>query len=107
MNRSVCLPVLLLFQWQAIILEDLAIDGIDLTIRGQDPNETRYPVNCRAQTSLAFTQRLLRAFALGQIEHERNALVAALFEKRGANKHGNAAAVFPKILLFEGRNDPC
>src|SRR5215470_3082760 len=50
--------------------------------------------------------RLLRALALGQIEHECDALVAALFEKRGANKHWNAAAVFPNILLLEGWNDP-
>src|SRR5262249_26493919 len=45
--------------------------------------------------------RLFRALALGQIEHECNALVAALFEKRSTNKHWNAAAVFPNILLLE------
>src|SRR5262245_41420341 len=63
MNRSVCAPVLQLFQRPATIFEDLAIDSFDLTIRGQDPNQTRYPVNSRTQTSLAFTQRLLHAFA--------------------------------------------
>src|SRR5262249_4336257 len=30
---------------------------------------------------------LLRAFALGQVENERNALVATFFEQRAANQH--------------------
>ena len=38
----------------------------------EDRNLTRYSVNYRAQTSLAFTQRLLCPFALGQIEDERD-----------------------------------
>src|SRR5262249_34461305 len=79
----------------------------DLTIRCQDPNETRYTVNSRAQTSLAFTQRFLRPFAFGQIEDERKALITSFFNERGTNKHGDAAAVFSKIFLLEGRNDPC
>src|SRR6516165_3648518 len=106
MNGSRCGPVLQLFQRPARILEDLAIDGFDLTIRGQDPNQTGYPVDCRAQTSLAFTQRLLRPFALGQIEHECDALVAAFFEQRDANKYWNSAAVFAKIFLLEGLKTP-
>src|SRR5262252_1454940 len=98
MYHFVGAPVLHLFEWQAIILDDLAIHGFDVTVRGQDPDETWYPVNCRTQTSLAFTQRLLRPLALGQIQDERNGLVAAFFEQRAANKHGNAAAIFAKIL---------
>src|SRR5262245_28602647 len=106
MNRSVCGPVLQLFQRPARILEDLAIDGFDLTIRGQHPNQTGYPVDCRAQTSLAFTQCLLCPLAIGQIEHERNSLVAAFFEQRAADKHRNAAAVLAKILLLERLKAP-
>src|SRR6516165_3275867 len=107
MDHFVGAPVLQLFQWEAIVLKDLAIDGFELTIRGQDPNETRDPVNCRAQTSLAFTQRLLRTFALGQIEDERKALITSFFERCDANKHRHATAVFSKILLLEGLDDPC
>src|SRR5215469_8905788 len=106
MNRSVRFPVLCLFQRPTTILEDLAIDGFDLTIRGQDPNETRDPVNCRAQTSLAVTQRLLRTFALGQIEDECDALVTSLLERCDANKHRHTTTVFSKILLLEGLDDP-
>src|SRR5262245_21541786 len=102
--RSVCAPVLQLFKWLAAILQDLAIDGFDLTIRGQRPNETRYPVNCRTQASLAFAQCLFRPLALGQIEDERKALVTSYLEQRGANKHGYAAAVFPKIFFLEELN---
>src|SRR5262249_43751558 len=35
---------------------------------------------------------LLRAFALGQVEDERNALVATFFEQRAANQHWHAPA---------------
>ena len=51
-------------------------------------------------------EAVLRALALGQIEHECKALVASFFEQSGTNKHGNATAVFPKILLLEGLNYP-
>src|SRR6516162_7748619 len=61
MYRSVCCPIPQLLQRLSAILEDLAIDGFELTIRGQDRNLTRYPVNCRARPSLAFTQGLLAA----------------------------------------------
>src|SRR5215467_3101457 len=99
MYRSICGPVPQLFERLATILDDLTIHGFKLPVGGKARNETRYAVNCRPQTSLALTQRLLRTFALGQIEDERDALVAlARFEKRGANKHGNAASVFPKIF---------
>src|SRR5882672_973376 len=61
MHRIVCSPVLYPFQRSAKILEELAIGGFEFTVRGQDRNETGYPVNCRTCTSFAFTQRLLRA----------------------------------------------
>ena len=106
MYRSVCAPVPQLFQRLAAIFKDLTIYGFEVTVRGQDRNEARYPVNRRAQTSLAFAERLLGTLAFGQIEHECEALVTSFLEHRGANKHRDAAAVFPKILLLEGLNDP-
>src|SRR5437762_4636835 len=59
-----------------------------------------------AAESLCLAKRFLDALALGQIEHECKALVASFFEQSGANKHRNAAAVFPNILLLEGLNYP-
>src|SRR6516165_1007528 len=99
--RSVCSPIPQHLQRLSAILNELAIDRFELTIRGQDRNETGYSVNCRAQTSLGLTQRLFRPLALRQIEHEGDALVAAFFEHRDADEHGNAAAIFAKILLLE------
>src|SRR6516165_11234040 len=101
MYRSVCCPIPQLLQRLSAILEDLAIDGFELTIRGQDANETGYPVNCRARLSFAFTQCLFGPLTLGQIDHERNSLVATFFKQRATNKHGNAATIFAEILLFE------
>src|SRR5215469_1147244 len=74
MYYSVCDPVLQLFQWLATILEDLAIDGLDLTVRRQDPDETRYPVNRRAQISLAFTQGFFGTLALRHIDGRGHSL---------------------------------
>jgi hypothetical protein len=55
---------------------------------------------------LELTECLISLFAFGQIEHEGNAVVAALFEKYGTHEYGNAAAVLAKILLLEGLNGP-
>src|SRR5262245_31951571 len=49
---------------------------------------------------------LLRAFALGQIENERNALVATFLEQRAADQHWHAPAIFPEILLLERLKNP-
>jgi hypothetical protein len=68
MYRSACAPVPQLFQGLTAILKDLTIYGFDVTVRGQDRNEAWYPVNRRAQTSLAFTQGLLGTFALRHID---------------------------------------
>ncbi len=54
-----------------------------------------------AVSPLALAQVLLRLLALGQIEHEGDALVSVFAESRRADKHGHAAAVFPKVLLLE------
>src|SRR6516225_243954 len=59
---------------------------------------------CLVVAPLALAQAFLGTFAFGQIEHECEALVTFFLEHRGANKHRNAAAVFPKIFLLEGLN---
>src|SRR5262249_5188637 len=71
-------PILQLFEWAAKILNDLAVHGFERTARSEDPDETGYSVDCRARSSLALTQGLLCAFLLGQIENERNPLIAPL-----------------------------
>jgi len=50
---------------------------------------------------LALAGFLLRTLALGQIDHERHALVAALAEGHRAHQDGNAAAVLAEVLLLE------
>src|SRR5262249_26542540 len=39
-------------------------------------------------------------------EHERNALVAVLSEEGAANKHRNAAAIFPEVFLLVRLKSP-
>ena len=46
MNHIGRYPVLLLFHRSAKILDALAIDGFDFTVRGHDRDETGYPVKC-------------------------------------------------------------
>src|SRR5262249_1403851 len=47
-----------------------------------------------------------RPLALGQINDERNGLATPFFELRAADKHGHAAAIFPKILLLKWLKAP-
>jgi hypothetical protein len=49
-------------------------------------------------------KRFLDALPLCQIQNERKA-IASVLKQRGANKHRNAAAVFPNILLLEWLRD--
>ena len=56
----------------------------------------RFPV-----APLALAQVFLRLLALGQIEHEGDALVSVCAKSRRAEKDGHAGAVFPKVLLLE------
>ena len=49
---------------------------------------------------------LLGALALGQIEHESDALVSLFFEGCHADQHGHAGTVFPEVLLFERLQTP-
>ena len=53
------------------------------------------------QLHLQRAQRVRSALALGQVEHECDALVAAFFEGCHADQHGHAAAVLAEELLFE------
>src|ERR1700733_5999586 len=104
MYRIACAPVLHLFKRSAKILDDLAIEGIKLTIRSHDRNETRYPVNCRAQTSFAFMQRLLRAH---DCRHVRSgAAIATEFSvgvkhRPAAGPHVHRRAVAVQSEIYE------
>ncbi len=49
---------------------------------------------------------LLGALALGQIEHESDALVSPFFEGCHTDQHGHAGTVFPEVLLFERLQTP-
>src|SRR6202043_348257 len=44
--------------------------------------------------------------ALGQVEHESDALTPASFEGRRADQHGHTAAIFPEILFFVWLKSP-
>src|ERR1700688_2852179 len=55
------------------------------------------------ELSLPLAQRILRALALRQIEHEGDALVAALFKCCPTNQYGHTATVFSGVFLFARR----
>src|SRR6516225_380898 len=63
-----CPPALQLFDSSAEILGERAVDGFEFASRSHDRNESGYPVNSRAQTSLALAQGLLGALALRHID---------------------------------------
>src|ERR1700759_2209644 len=67
MYRIARSPVLHLLKRSAEIIDDLAIEGIKLAVGRHDRNETVYPVDRRAQTSLAVTQRLFGALTLDKL----------------------------------------
>src|SRR5215470_1519867 len=100
-------PVLFqLLQRLAVILQYPAIDSLDLAFRVQNPNEAGDAINDQARIAFAFTQRLFRALSFGQIEHERDTLVATFFEQRAANQHRHAAAILAKEFLLERLKSP-
>jgi hypothetical protein len=53
------------------------------------------------ESRLQFTEPLFGPFALGQIEHKRDALVAALLKQRATNQHRHATTIFAKILFLD------
>ncbi len=54
-----------------------------------------------SQHLVGLTQAVLCFLAFRQIEHERDTLVSARLERGDADQHGDAAAVFAEVLLFE------
>src|SRR5258707_627216 len=97
-------PDFYLFHLWAAILNNFEIDGIKLTVRGHDRNETGYPVDCRAQTSLAFTQRLLRVHDFCHVA--AGAAIAAKFSvgvKQGlaARPHVHRRAVTAHPAIYK------
>src|SRR4030095_3822002 len=61
---------------------------------------------CLVIASLAVAQIRLRLLALAQIEHESDPFFPSLFEARGTDQHGHAAAVLAKIFLLERWPNP-
>jgi hypothetical protein len=104
MYRIACSPVLHLFKRSAKILDDLAIEGIKLAVRGHDRNETGYPIDCRACTSFAFTQRLLRAHDCCHVR--TGASIATEFSvdvkhRLAAGPHVHRSAVAAQPTIYE------
>src|SRR6516162_11097967 len=95
------LPTQRLIKRNPRIVEPTFVDVLHEAVSPGAPSHCRNRIECCLEL-----ERLFRPLALGQIEHERDALLGAFGDERGANKHGNAAAIFPKILLLEGWNDP-
>src|ERR1700753_2557306 len=54
-----------------------------------------------AISPLAFAGLCLRALALGQIEHEGDTLVTALFKRCPTNQYGHTDTVFSSVFHFE------
>jgi hypothetical protein len=59
------------------------------------------------QIGLAAPQGFFGALLTGQIEHERDAVAAVLFEAGRTDQHRHAAAVFPRVLLLERLDGAC
>src|SRR5947209_18163477 len=53
------------------------------------------------QISLTSHQSLFGTLALGQVEHESDTLVTALFKCCPTNQHRHTATVFSSVFLFE------
>src|SRR5216684_7770801 len=70
------------------------------TVEIPDENPDDVGIDQAPDLCFACPQRFLGALALRQIEDERDALVAVLFEQRASNQHGDAAAIFSKKLLL-------
>jgi hypothetical protein len=54
---------------------------------------------------LTFAEVFLSLLALGQIEHEGDALVLASLQRCAADQDRHATAVFPEVFLLEWRAD--
>ncbi len=61
---------------------------------------------CFGQIGFAAPQCLLSALALGQVEHESDALIPAFLEGCHADQHGNTGAVLPEVLLLKRLKGP-
>src|SRR5882757_7990114 len=72
------------------------------TVEIPDENPDDVGIDQAPDLRFAFPQCFLGALAVRQIEHERDALVAALFEQRASNQHRCAAAILSEKLLLVG-----
>src|SRR6476620_11247869 len=82
----------------AAIVQKLLVNLNGFAIGRYRPEEARHRFDDFPELVIAFPKGLLRPLALGQVEHESHALVAALVEARHAQQHGHAAAVLAEIL---------
>src|SRR5258708_9415362 len=82
-----CLPtnMLELLKPHAAVVQHALTDMGWLAVRPVRPEEARYRIGDLTELVFAFPQCFLRALAFRQIEHEGDALVAALFEQRASN----------------------
>src|SRR5258708_27230413 len=79
------------------------LSGHEISRPAAGPGETlRF-----GQIGLAAPQGFFGALLTSQIEHERDAVAAALFEAGRADQHRHAAAVFPEVLLLERLDRAC
>src|SRR5262249_53757559 len=67
--------------------------------RGRQLAQRHHPRDV-GQLHLGLVQRLFGALALGQVEHERDALVLPALEQRGANQDRHATAAFLDVLFL-------
>src|SRR6202035_2931269 len=70
------------------------------TVEIPDENPDDVGIDQAPDLRFASPQRFLGALALRQIEDERDTLVAAFFEQRASNQHGDEAPIFSKKLLL-------
>ena len=90
----------MLVQVLTAVLEDLLVDEFNLTGRRQAGDHAGNGLHDQARLALAFAQRQLRPLALGQVDHERHALVGRSAEHRAPGQDRHARAVLPQEFPF-------
>src|SRR5581483_4270683 len=83
-----------------IVFQNPVIDIGEFAIGSARPEEGGHRFDDLTELVFAFSQRILSALAVRQIEYERDALVAALFEQRASNQHGDTAAILSEKLFL-------
>src|SRR5580704_2430224 len=97
-----CLPTTMpkILLSRAGVVQNALIDVGRFAVGPRRPKKAWYRIDDLAVPVFALLQCLLGALALRQIEDERDALVAALFEQRASNQYGYAAAISSEKFLL-------